>query len=126
MSILIDTSVWIDYFRHGGNAEVVDFLIDEDIIVINDIILAELVPFLRVRNQRALIDLLFGIERLEMSADWLQIMEYQYTCLKSGLNGIAIPDLLIAQNARQNAAAMYSLDGHFQHLQGIIGLTLYP
>jgi len=126
MSVLIDTSVWIDYFRHGGNAETVDFLIEDDILVINDIILAELVPFLRIRNQRTLISLLFSIQRLEMSADWLQIMEYQYICLKNGLNGIGIPDLLIAQNARQNAVAMYSLDGHFQRLASLIGLALYP
>jgi len=126
MSVLIDTSVWIDYFRHGGNADTVDFLIDEDILVINDIILAELVPFLRIRNQRTLIGLLFGIQKLAMSADWLQIMEYQYICQKNGLNGIGIPDLLIAQNARQNAVAMYSLDSHFQRLANIIGLALYP
>jgi predicted nucleic acid-binding protein len=118
--------VWIDYFRKGGGADFVDFLIDEGLVVVNDIILAELIPFLRIRNQKKLIDLLFAIQRLEMSIDWPQLMAYQYACLKNGLNGIGLPDLLSAQNARQHGAAIYSLDGHFQRLQDIVGISLYP
>jgi predicted nucleic acid-binding protein len=44
MTTIVDTSVWIDYFRVGNNSEKLDFLIDENLIVINDLILAELVP----------------------------------------------------------------------------------
>ena len=29
MSVLVDTSIWVDYFRSGGNSEKLDFLIDE-------------------------------------------------------------------------------------------------
>jgi len=29
MSVLVDTSVWVDYFRSGNNSEKLDFLIDE-------------------------------------------------------------------------------------------------
>ena len=47
MSVLVDTSVWIEYFRTGNYSEKVDFLIDENLLVINDLILAELIPFLR-------------------------------------------------------------------------------
>jgi len=45
MPVLVDTSVWIDYLRNGKKSEKVDFLIDENIVAINDLILAELVPF---------------------------------------------------------------------------------
>ena len=51
MSVIVDTSVWIDYFRSGNNSAKLDFLIDEDLIVINDLILAELVPFLKVQTK---------------------------------------------------------------------------
>ena len=60
MSVIVDTSVWIEYFRSGSNSSKLDFLIDEDLIVINDLILAELVPFLKVQNQRNIIKLLFN------------------------------------------------------------------
>jgi len=124
MPVLIDSSVWIEYFRHGGN-DVLDFLIDENLIVTNDVILTELVPFLRLRNQRKLIDLLLAIEKFELFADWRQIGEYQYACLKNGLNGIGIPDLLIAQNAQRHNAALYSLDSHFRRLADVLGLMLF-
>ena len=61
MSVLVDTSIWIEYFRTGNNPEKLDFLIDENLIVINDLILAELVPSLRVRNQRKIVKLLYNI-----------------------------------------------------------------
>ena len=61
MSVLIDTSVWVAYFRSGDNSEKLDFLIDENLIVINDLVLAELVPSLKVRNQRKIINLLYNI-----------------------------------------------------------------
>jgi predicted nucleic acid-binding protein len=58
MPVLVDTSIWIDYFRTGNNSEKLDFLIDENLIVINDLILSELVPYLRLPNQRKLFKLL--------------------------------------------------------------------
>ena len=33
MSVLVDTSVWIEYFRNGKNFEQLDYLIDENLIV---------------------------------------------------------------------------------------------
>ncbi len=46
--------------------------------------------------------------------------------LAAGANGMGIPDLIIAQNALQNDCAVYSLDKHFQQLQRIIQLNLFP
>ncbi len=84
MSVLVDTSVWIEYFRSGGNFEKLDFLIDENLVVINDLILAELVPFLKVRNQRKIVELLYHIKTLSLSIDWNQIIDFQFKGLKSG------------------------------------------
>ena len=120
MSILVDTSIWIEYFRSGNNSEKLDFLIDENLIVINDLILAELVPFLKVRNQQKVINLLYNINKLSLLIDWNQIIEFQFKCLKNGLNGIGIPDLIIAQNAKQNRCEIYSLDSHFRLIKDIL------
>lgn len=124
MSVLVDTSIWIEYFRTGNNSEKLDFLIDENLIVINDLILAELVPSLRVRNQRRIVKLLHNINKLELSIDWDQLIEFQFKCLKSGLNGIGIPDLIVAQNAKQNHCEIYSLDSHFKLMKDILRLQL--
>ena len=124
MSVLVDTSIWIEYFRTGSNSEKLDFLIDENLIVINDLILAELVPSLRVRNQRKIVKLLYNIDKLELSINWDQIIEFQFKCLKNGLNGIGIPDLIVAQNAKQNHCEIYSLDRHFKLMKDILRLQL--
>lgn len=124
MPVLVDTSVWIEYFRKGKNSARLDFLIDEDIIVINDLIIAELIPFLKVRNQTEIIRLLMNIKSLKLSIDWNQIVEFQTDCLKNGLNGIGIPDLIVAQNAKQNQCEIYSLDNHFRLMKDILKIQL--
>ncbi len=101
-----------------------DFLIDENILVINDLILAELIPFLRIKNQYNLIDLLNFVERLNLKIDWEQIIDFQHRCLRRGINGIAIPDLIIAQNALQNHCEIYSLDQHFELMKMPLELVL--
>jgi predicted nucleic acid-binding protein len=120
VSVLVDTSVWVEYFRTGKNSEKLDFFIDENIIVTNDLILSELVPSLKIRNQQKIIKLLNNITRLDLLIDWSQITDLQYTCLKNGLNGIGIPDLIIAQNAIQNNCAVYTFDGHFRLMKDIL------
>jgi hypothetical protein len=72
----------------------------KSIIKTYDLILAELIPFLKIRNQRNLISSLHKISKFEIVVNWEQIIGYHYKCLKKGLNGIGIPDLIIAQNAK--------------------------
>jgi len=118
MPVLVDTSIWVDYFKDGTHTGKLDFLIDENLIVTNDLILAELIPFLKVQKQKKIIQLLNNIMKLPLAVHWDQIIEYQFKCLKKGLNGIGIPDLIITQNAMQNQCELYSLDHHFSLLYG--------
>jgi len=124
MSVIVDTSVWIEYFRSGNNSAKLDFLIDEDLIVINDLILAELVPSLKVHNQRKIVKLLYTVKKLYLLINWDQIIEFQFKCLKNGLNGIGISDLIVAQNAKQNRCEIYSFDNHFRLMKDILELPL--
>jgi predicted nucleic acid-binding protein len=124
MSVIVDTSVWIDYFRGGDNSARLDFLIDENLVVINNLILAELVPFLKIRNQQKIINLLHNIPNLKLEIDWNEIIKFQFKCLKNGVNGIGIPDLIIAQNANQNRCKIYTLDNHFNLMEESLGLKL--
>ena len=124
MSVLVDTSMWIDYFRGGNDSAQMDFFIDENLLVTNDLIIAELISFLKVRNETKIIDLLHNISKLEISIDWNEIIDYQYKCLKNGLNGVGIPDLIIAQNAKQNGCKIFTLDNHFTLMKDIISLPI--
>ncbi|MCK9397750.1 MAG: PIN domain-containing protein [Methylobacter sp.] len=120
MRILIDTSIWIDYFKSGTNSSELDGLLDDNLIVTNNIILAELVPFLAIKKQFNVIELLSNITLLPLQPDWAEIINWQTTCLSKGRNGIGIPDLLIAQNSKQQNCKIYSLDKHFRLLDETI------
>ena len=124
MQVLVDSSIWVDYFRDGKNSSTLDYLIDQNIVAINDLILAELVPFLKIRNQQKIISLLNSISKTDLNIKWKQIIDYQYRCLKKGINGIGLPDLIIAQNAIQNHCELYSLDNHFKLMKDVIELKL--
>lgn len=125
MDVLVDTSIWIDYFRGGNNSSDLDLLIDEDLLVTNDIILAELIPYLKIKKQQNVITLLHEINRIPLQVDWEEIIEFQVRCLKSGTNGIGIPDLIIAQNAKANNCKVYSLDKRFRLLNKTMKVNLY-
>ena len=114
MQVIVDTSIWIDYFKGGNKSGKLDYLINENIVVVNDLILAELIPFLKIKKHRTVISLLNAINKLDMNINWDQIIEYQHRCLKKGINGIGLPDFIIVQNAIQNRCEIYSLDNHFK------------
>ncbi|HFB65514.1 MAG TPA: PIN domain-containing protein [Aeromonadales bacterium] len=123
--VLVDTSIWIDYFREGKNSGDLDLLIDENLIVINEIILVELIPYLKIKQQTNVVQLLKEVSQTPLNIKWEEIIEFQIKCLKTGVNGIGIPDLIIAQNAKQNNCEIYSLDRHFKLLNQVIKIKLY-
>lgn len=125
MQVIVDTSVWIDYFKGGAHSSELDFLIDENLIATNEVILAELVPFLKLKRQNRLIELLSDVSSVPMSIDWNNIIDLQVKCLRSGVNSVGIPDLIIAQNALFHSCEIYSLDKHFRLLSGVVKLKCY-
>lgn len=113
--MLVDTSVWIDYFRSGDDSQELDYLIDENLVVTNELILAELLPFIIILREKELARILEKIKKIDLKINWDEIVAYQVQCLKSGSNGIGIPDLIIAQNSLQNNLPIYTIDKHFRH-----------
>ncbi len=123
-AVLVDTSVWIDYFRGGKESAALDRLLDDNLLVTNAVILAELIPFLTVRGESRVVALLESVECLPLRIDWQDLVAMQVRCLRQGSNGIGIPDLIIAQNALQSDCPVYSLDRHFRLLAAAVGLRL--
>ena len=125
MNVLIDTSIWIAYFRGEGGVARLDRLLDEGLAATNDLILAELIPHLEMRKQSKLIELLRVLRRIPLPIDWDDIVRMQLTCLLNGINGIGIPDLIIAQNAVKHQIVFYTLDRHFQLIARHMHLVLF-
>ncbi len=125
MQVLVDTSIWIDYFKSGLNSEKLDEILDDNRVLTNDIILAELIPFLMIRKQQKIVDLLTNIPLLTLKIDWTEIIQWQVACLNAGINGIGISDLIIAQNSKQKRSSIYSLDKHFLSLNQVVDISLF-
>lgn len=125
MSVLVDSSVWVDYFRNADDADILELLIEENLVVVNELILAELIPALNVRKEKLLISLLHDLKRQPLSLDWDEIIHLQTICLRNGINGVGIPDLMIAQNAIQGELRLLSNDKHFAHISKFTSLDLY-
>lgn len=125
MKVLVDSSVWINYFKIGGETNELDYLIDNNFIFTNDLILSELIPFLRLKHQTSIIQAITEIVKLPLLVDWREIQEFQYNCLRAGINGIGISDLIIVQNAIQNDSFIFSIDKHFGLMRDFIDFKLY-
>ena len=113
-NILVDSSVWIEYFRGRTEAAALDELIDKNQLCINNLILSELIPFLRMKKENTLIKILMTIRNTAIKINWEEIIDFQEINLRNGVNKIGIADLIIAQNVRDNNLRLYSLDKHFE------------
>ena len=124
-NILVDSSVWIEYFRGKKEVAMLDELIDRNQLCINNLILSELIPFLRIKKENTLIKILMTIKNIAIKIDWGEIIDFQEINLRNGLNKIGIPDLIIVQTVRSNNLLLYSMDKHFNLMNKYIGFDRY-
>ena len=118
--ILIDTSVWISYFRDKNSHSSLNEYIKNNQICTNKLILSELLPFLKINKKTKLIKTIIEISEIKLTIDWDFIINLQIQNLKNGINKIGIPDLIILDNVIQNNLVLYTEDKHFQLMKKII------
>ena len=112
--ILVDTSVWIAYFKGDEKIKDLDREIDANRICVNELILSELLPAVILKSENRLADLLESVNKLPLNIDWEEIREYQLINLRQGINKVGIPDLIILQNAVSSGVDLLTLDKHFK------------
>ena len=123
--ILIDSSVWISYFNDSSSHLEVDTLIKNNQICTNDLVLSELIPYLKIKKLNTLIDALLEITNIKLTINWDIIINYQIINLKQGINKVGIPDLIILDHAIQNNLILYTEDKHFKLMNKFINFNLY-
>ena len=123
--ILVDSSVWIAFFRGSIPKDPLFELIDANQLCSNDLILSEIVPSLIARKQKDLVATLHRIQRHSLSIDWHELIEFQVRNLRKGINNVGVPDLIIMQNVIQQDLFLYTLDSHFEKMAEIFPLKLF-
>lgn len=110
--VLVDSSVWIEYFKSGGIPKL-DRLIEEDLACINEIIFTELSPALIKQREHEIVRGLEAIKKIPLIIDWDIVRQYQLMNLKNGINNVGIPDLIILQQVIDEKISLFSFDKHF-------------
>ena len=123
--ILVDSSVWIAYFKGDERALPLNELIDLNDLCINDLILAELIPSIVQKKENTLKDLLLAIKTINIEINWQELMEMQVLNLSKGIHNVGIADLIIAQNAMRRNVELFTLDRHFILLRQHQKLKIY-
>lgn len=121
--VLVDSSVWIDYFRSGG-IPLLDRLIEEDLVCINELIFTELAPSLILQKKNDILEGLKALELIPLSIDWEIIRQYQAMNLQKGINKVGIPDLIILQQVVDEKISLFSFDRHFKLMQSFLNYEL--
>jgi len=124
MRVLVDSSIWIDYFKGGGHSTLLDQFIEDNLICSNDVILAELLPLLKIKKQSHLIELLYTVANIPLAIRWQKIVDYQVINLRKGIKQVGLPDLIIVDQVVQNDLSLYTLDGHFKKMSKYIPFKL--
>ena len=128
--VMVDTSVWVSYFRGGDDsksvADALDYLLSGDEVVTNEVILTELVPFMRIRRERNAEAALLALPNPELQIDWLGVRDLKEKSLRAGVNNVGIPDLVIALHAKGLDLPLFSVDRHFRLIAPLCGLRIWP
>ena len=126
--VLVDTSVWIAFFRKGSSlaAMKLDVLLEEGEACICGLIEAELLPGLRKEDRARVRSLMAGLPCLEIATDiWVDVAGIQERSLAQGTGPFSIPDLILAAVALRYKVPLFSLDRHFQSIARVTGLQLW-
>ncbi len=111
--ILVDSSIWINYFNNKRYYNILTELIIDNQICTNNLVLTELIPFLKIKKMNELITALLEVDSIPININWEIIMNYQLINLKNGINKVGIPDLIILDNVISNNLILFTADKHF-------------
>ena len=122
--IVIDTSVWIDFFG-GRDLPELESALKEGRVVLTPVVIAELMSgALSSSKEKQLIEILEGLEiHPTPRAHWLAVGRARRLFHEKGLK-VSIPDAHIAQCALETNGLLYSFDRIFAKIAKIIPLRL--
>jgi predicted nucleic acid-binding protein len=125
--VIIDTSIWIDYFRKSDEKiiRLLDELILSTRIITVDLVLGELIQGARTQNEVLILKKYFSfIEILSGNkSTWEKAGELSFSLKKKGKT-IHINDCYIATHALDNKFSLFTKDAHFKIIKETFQLVL--
>lgn len=128
MTVLPDTSVWVDYLRTGtdGPAAELDRLLAEEAVVVCGPVLAELAAGTAAEDQDELWHALGALPWAELDRDaWRQVGVLAHALERAGLS-LPLTNLEIAVASAAAGAALWTREDDFRRLHSHLpALQLY-
>lgn len=126
-SVLIDTSVWISYFKDKDSAfaDKVDELLVSSAVHVPKVVIAELIQGAKTEKEISVIeDFIDAFSVIDQTENtWTKAGKLSFSMKKKGIT-VSIVDCYIAVIAHENGCSIFSLDEHFKSIKKFIGITL--
>jgi hypothetical protein len=120
--VLVDTCIWIDYFRdEPGLSTTLSDLIKKGVVFTAGIVLFELFQGIKNEKEKNLLKEVFkGINYVEMKTQtWLDAATMVKTIRCKGTT-IPPSDIFLAQLAIENDLKIFTIDTHFKKIPGVV------
>jgi len=125
--VLIDTSVWIAYFKnsHKQLIEKVDDVLTHGSVYVPKVVIAELIQGAKTDKDSAVIEeFVNAFAVIDQTADtWLKAGRLSFLMKKKG-STVHIIDCYIAILANEHNCSILSLDEHFRSIQKFLKFDL--
>lgn len=125
--ILVDTSVWIEYFRDAASpvAEKADRILDDDEVFVPRMVLAELIQGAKSAREIKVIDDFFEAFHIidQDEETWVKAGRLAYELKKKGKT-VPLSDCYLAVIARNHKCKVFTLNRHFQEIQQLAEIDL--
>ena len=122
--VVVDTSVWIDFFN-GRPAPVLEQGLADCAVVLPPLVVAELVSGARRREDRAaIVDLVADLEIHDTPVEhWVRVGDLRRRLGEKGI-AVSTPDAHVAQCAIDRGAPLLSRDAVFRTIATLMPLRL--
>lgn len=126
--VLIDTSVWIDYFKDGDNqfAKKVNEVLSFSDVCVPRVVIAELIQGAKSEKEISVIEEFIGaFNIIDQTEDtWIKAGRLSFSMKRKGFT-VSIVDCYIAVIANENNCKIFSLDEHFKDIKRFLKLELF-
>jgi tRNA(fMet)-specific endonuclease VapC len=125
--ILIDTSVWIEYFKNksAGLSKKVDEILSKHEVYVPKVVIAELIQGSKSEREISVIeDFVDAFNIIDQKEDtWIKAGKLSFSLKKKGKN-VNLTDCYIAMIAKDYGCHILSLDEYFRDSQKSVDIDL--
>ena len=126
--VLIDTSVWIKYFKNGNDqfSERVDEVLTFSDVHVPKVVIAELIQGAKSEKEISVIEEFIDAFNIIDQTDktWVNTGRLSFSMKRKGIT-VNLVDCYIALLANENNCKLFSLDEHFKSIKKFLRLELF-